>query len=1011
MLKLILRRKILVTLVTVLIIILGGYSLTKLDQVLLPEVEFDQAYAIVSAGDMSAAEVERSITNPLEQRIQGVDGVEDIDSTTAIGQSSIYIMIESGRGHEVSQEVTSIVQSTTADIAGITDVVTDQVGTTQNYEFYMDISNGDMDKMTEFAEDILEPRLENLAEVDNVSLMGNQSYEMAVEFDREAVNDNALDISKVTSVIQQTNTEATLGELSAEQNEPSLRWQTKSQSVEDVEHIQIPTQTGFIDLQEIANVTLKPLASSSYVWKNGTKDFIFIQIGRSANTTQIEMAESVRTEVNDIREEGLISGFELNEMVAQADYIQDSIDGISSNILVGGILAIVILLLFLRNLRATVIIGVSIPTSILLTFITMWILDYSFNILTLIGLGLGIGMMVDSAIVILESIYRKKEEGLNSVTAVIHGTKEVATAVIASMLTTIAVFLPIGIMGGEVGQFMILLSVVVATTLISSVIVAFTLIPTLAEKFLKLPKKKKRNDSTIVNSYGNFVAWIVKQKRNSFSVVFIFFLLFVGSVFLVPKIPMNIMPDMLNRYSELLVDVESGLTVEEREELTNKINETLIEIDDVESNHLIDESGSFYTFINMTKGEDITREQEEVNEDILQSLRNLSEDTPIKSVQSMMSVSTGYPVQVQISGEDFEQLQILGEDFSKELEQIHGIEEVSNSIERTSVEKVVELKENAMEDAGLSENQIRQFIQQVFLDMPIGEVTVSEESIPLNLKWGKKTTTEDALLGLKVPTQNGEEPLSTFIELQSVQVPNEISHHNGERYITISADTSDTDLGSVNREVQQLIDNIESPLGYTISVAGDLEEQQELMQDMILILAISIFLVYLVMAVQFNHLSHPLIVMSVIPMTIVGVIAGLYITQQELSVMSGMGIIMLIGIVLNNAILLVDRANQLRKKGYTLIESISEAGKNRIRPIFMTTLTTAGGMLPLALAGGISGNYQAPMAIAIISGLLFATLITLVLIPAVYQISHIIGNGFQRVFKKKKSTRLDDLAG
>ncbi|MFD2042999.1 efflux RND transporter permease subunit [Ornithinibacillus salinisoli] len=1014
MLNFILKRKILVSLVTVLIIILGGYSLTKLDQVLLPEVEFDQAYALISAGDMSAAEVERKITNPVEQGIQGIDGVEEVNSTTVIGQSSIYIMVESGRGDEVAGEISSVVQSATADVSGITEVLTDQIGTTQDYEFYLDLSDGDMDEMTDFAEDILEPRLENLNEVNDVALMGNQAYEVAIEFDRDAMMENAIDVSQVIAVIQDTNTEATLGQLTEEEAEPSLRWQSQLNSVEEVEQIQILTPTGFIDLEEVASVSMQPLASSTYVWKNGTKDFIFIQVGRSANTTQIELAEAVRAEIADIRDEGLVSEFELNEMVAQADYIEDSIDGVSKNIVIGGILAIVILLLFLRNIRATTIISISIPTSILLTFITMWILDYSFNILTLIGLGLGIGMMVDSAIVILESIYRKKEEGLEAAKAVIEGTKEVATAVIASMLTTIVVFLPMGIMGGEVGQFMILLSVVVATTLISSVIVSFTLIPTLAEKFLKLRKKQKKKDSKIVNGYGNIAAWIVKKKRNSFAVLFLFFILFVGSLFLIPKIPMNIMPDMLNRYSELFVDVEPGLSVEEREELAQSINDTLMEIEDVESNHLIDESGSYYVLINMTKGDDITREQDEVNDEILRSLRDLAEDTPIDSVQSMMSVSAGSSVQVQISGEDFDQLQTLAEEFGGELEKIDGIEAVTHSVERTSVEKVIQLNEDAIEDAGLTENQIKHFVQQAFLDMQVGEVMVNEDNIPLTLKWEDQTTSEDALLDLEVPTASGEEePLSTFMELENVDIPNEISHHNGERYITISADTSGTDLGTVNREVQNLLDEFETPNGYVIDVAGDLEAQQELMQDMILILAISIFLVYLVMAVQFNHVAHPLIVMSVIPMTIVGVILGLFITQLELSVMSGMGVIMLIGIVLNNAILLIDRTNQLRRKGYPFIESISEAGKNRIRPIFMTTFTTTGGMLPLALASGTAGNYQGPMATAIISGLLFATLITLALIPAVYRIFHSIGNGFQRVFKKKKKeeSKLEDLVG
>lgn len=242
-----------------------------------------------------------------------------------------------------------------------------------------------------------------------------------------------------------------------------------------------------------------------------------------------------------------------------------------------------------------------------------------------------------------------------------------------------------------------------------------------------------------------------------------------------------------------------------------------------------------------------------------------------------------------------------------------------------------------------------------------------------------------------------------------MDTPNEITHDDGERLITISANIEDRDLGSINRDIQELIEDFDSPTGYTVAVAGDLEEQQQLIQEMVMILGIAIFLVYFVMAVQFNSLTHPIVVMSVIPMTVVGVILGLLVTQRELSIMSGMGVVMLIGIVLNNAILLIDRTNQLRKEGYSVTDALVEAGKNRVRPIFMTTLTTVGGMLPLALASGTSGNYQAPMATVIISGLLFATLITLLLIPTMYRLFDAAGNGMKRIGKGKRKVHNKDV--
>ncbi|WP_077624307.1 efflux RND transporter permease subunit [Sediminibacillus massiliensis] len=985
LLRFILNRKILVGLIAVLVVMVGGYAVLKLDKELFPPMDLGGAYTEINAGDMSAIEVERSITSPLERTLLGMDGIESVSSTSTIGRSSFSMTFEEGTGDDFFEKVDAAINSATAEMPEVIDVESGEIGTNQAYEFFMDVSGGSMEEMTDFAKDVLQPRLEELPEVRDVSLAGTQENEVSIKLDRDKLAESGLDINQVVGAIQEANSESTLGQLTGEDSSPTLRWNSKLESVEEVKNIEIPTAEGLLTLEDFSSVTLDSVESSSFVWKNGTKDFIFVQVGRMADVTQLEMAAAIRSEIEKIRNEGLVDGFKLTEMVAQADYVQDSIDGVTGNILIGAAIAIAILLLFLRSVRATIIIGVSIPTSVLLTFAAMWLFDYSFNILTLIGLGLGIGMMVDSSIVILESIYRKKEQGHANLEAVLTGTQEVATAVFASMLTTIVVFLPIGMVGGELGQFMIILSFVVTFTLISSVVVSFTLIPSLAEKFLTLRKQKKRDkEGPITKLYTPVVSWIVKKKRYSLAVIAIFFAMFAGSLFLVTKIPMTIMPDVFNRYSELMVDVETGVSPEEKE-VVEKINTTLLSIKDVETNYVMDNGSMFYTIINMNKEEEITREQKDINEEIMSSLRALEDDTPLLNVQSAMSGGGGYPIQVNIKGEDFQELETLANGFKKDLGKIEGIVGVTSSIERTSPEEVVVLNEQQIEKDGLSKSLIKQQMEQAFAQIPAGEITVDDETVPLSVTWDEQTNSKSDLLDLSIFTAEGKEKtLAAFASLNTIETPNEITHDDGERYLSISADIEGRDLGTINREVQRLIENYETPDGYSLSTAGDLEQQQELIMDMVVVFGIAIFLVYLVMAVQFNHLGHPFIVMSVIPMTIVGVIIGLFLTQRELSALSAMGVVMLIGIVLNNAILLIDRTKQMRSQGLPVDIALIKAGKDRIRPIFMTTLTTVGGMLPLALASGTSGNYQAPMATVIISGLLFATFITLLLIPAVY---------------------------
>ncbi|WP_432362581.1 efflux RND transporter permease subunit [Sporosarcina sp. UB5] len=1010
-LEFIVRKKVLVGLLTVLIVALGSFAVVKLDKEIMPSVGMDGAFVYIDVGDMVAVDVERFITSPLEQKLTGIDGVEEVQSTTTVGSSSLNITIARGQSEEVMKEIDKVLNETKAERPEIREAIANQYGVRHGYEFFMDLSGDDLQVMTTFAKDVLEPRLESLKEVQDVNLSGVAEHEVSIAFKRDEMMKHGLDISQVAGFIAQANSEATLGKLQDGKDASLLRWNSKLTNIDDVKRIEIPTAEGFIQLKEIADVSLSTRENSSFVWKNGTKELVFIQVGRAANVTQIDMAKAVRAEIQKMRDEGLVKGFTLNEMVAQADIVQESIDGVVVNILIGSVVAIAILLLFLRNVRATLIIAVSIPTSVLLTFLTVYILGYSLNMLTLIGLGLGIGMMVDSSIVILESIYRHRELGLAKFEAVLAGTKEVAGAVFASMLTTIVVFLPIGFIGGGLGEFMIILAIVVAITLISSVLVAFTLIPALSDNFLRYRgARDARKESRFVKGYNTFVSWIVEKKRRSLLVIAIFFGLFAGSLFLVNKIPMTVMPDVFNRYNEIVVALETGVEPVEKERLAHLMNDTLAKIDDVQSSYVLDTGGSeMFVIVNMTKGDDIVLEQKDVNELLLRTLREFQDTEPIRTVQLAMSGISGSPVQVMVKGDDFDHLQVLANDFMGKLGKVEGIVGITNSMERTSEEKRIVLNEKAIADAGLSQLQVKQFIEQAFINMPVGQMMIDGENVPLLVSWGTKTNSREALLNLEIPTLEGDKKLATFINFETVRTPIEITHIGGERFISVSADIEGRDLGAINRDVQKVINEFNAPAGYAIEVAGDMEQQQQLMFEMLLVLGIALFLVYSVMAVQFNHLGHPLIVMSVIPMAIIGVIIGLFVTQMELNLLSGMGIIMLIGIVLNNAILLIDRTNQLRREGMSVQEALVEAGRNRVRPIFMTTLTTVGGMLPLALASGASGNYQAPLATVLISGLLFATFITLLLIPSVYRLftkTEKVAEAVTAKRKKRVATRL-----
>lgn len=1005
MFKLLLERKIAVGLMVVLVLIVGVFSINKLDKELLPSIDFDMVMISVNAGNMPVSEVEERVTGPLENMLNQTDGVKSFQSSSMVGSSSVLVEIEEGRLNDVRGLIEAGSSSLESQINGVNFIHVTPMSTDQGYEFFMEISGGSMEEMSEFARTVVEPRIESLSSVRDVQLSGLEEKEYIIEFDLEKLNDHGLDITQTAGLLQQSNLDTTLGELSAEENNTSVRWDTAFSSTEQIEETKIPSAAGPVNLKDVAKISVETNPNSSAAWKDGSRDFIFVEIGRADGYTQLEMADEIRMEVGDIKESGL--NFSFNEIVNQADYVSSSLDGVSQNILIGSVLALLTLVVFLRNLRATSIIGLAIPVSILLTFAVMWMFGYSLNMLTLIGLGLGIGMMVDASIVILESIYRKKEQGYTGTEAVTKGVKEVAGAVIASMLTTVVVFVPVGLFGGDFGVFILILSVVVVIALVSSVVVSFTLIPALSENFLRLRKKdrKLKKTGSITELYGSLISWLCGKKRRRYSLILMFFLVFGASVALTTKVPITLMPDVYDRYFETGVAFEDGLTPAEREEIVKAAHEKLASVPDVETTIFIDDPQYLLTLVNMTKGDNITTPQEEVNTAINEALRELEDEYPVAGAGMIMGPMGGAPVQLMIKGDSLAEIEEISGKLTTELEEIEGLVNVGTSVENTTEELQFVFNEKALDENGLTTIDIFGQLQGSFSPIPIGEAAVSDEIIPIKAKTNKVIDSEDALADFEVLSSAGLNPLSDYMSLERISMPVKIDRDNGERYVTVSGEVEGRDLGSVSRDVQSVLRNFDVPSGYTIAMAGDLEAQQEMIMDLLVVVGISIFLVYLVMAVQFNSLSHPIIVMSIIPMTLIGAILALLITQRELSVISALGVLMLIGIVLNNAILLIDRAKQLRKEGLTADEAVKEAGKNRLRPIFMTTLTTVGGMLPLALASGSGSAYQAPLATIIIGGLLFATLITLLLIPSVYMLFEDIGNGLRKLFKRKNKDK------
>lgn len=1008
MLQFLLKRKLLVGLLVFLTFGIGLYSFSKLDRELFPDITFNQAMIHITTQEMPAEDIEQIVTEPVEQMLVTIEEVEDTFSTTTMHDSTIYVNLSGKESRQVVADIENKVTQITNQIDLVDDVLVMQAQTSGDYEFVLTISEADIDEMTSFANDIVKKRLEALKEVSEVMIAGAEEKEIVITLDEEKLKRYELSKDIVIQQIEQLNNPQTLGSLEKDPEKRSLRWHDTLQSKKDIENIPLKTNDGIKVLKEVANVKEETKANTNVAWKDGSTDFLLVQVARTKDVTAIDMTEAVRQEIANIKAT-FDNGIELDEVVAQADYVKNSIDGVKDNVIAGGIIAIVVLLLFLRNIRATIIVSLSIPASILLTFMTMIFLDYSFNLFTLIGLGLGIGMLVDAAIVVLESIFKKKQLGYNNLTAVIEGTKEVFGAVVASMLTTIVVFVPFVLLDEEVGKIAIILTVVIAVTLISSVLVAFTFIPVLSENFLKV-KKKKRSRLRLIDRYGTIVSWLSLKKRRRIGIIGLFIIVLVSSFFLLARIPVKFMPDILDRYTEVVVELETGTTNAKKAEIAREIDQALKRIRDVESSIVMDNLGFLFVIVNMTDEAEKTMEQDKVNELIMENLRSLSDDFPIEYVMSTTDGIEDIPVELRIYGENFATLDKLADDVKERLEELSSISDAKIDQSEVSEQYAVTLREKKLKDANLSASEMYHFIQEQFADVKVGDIVHDTQKTPIIVRNEQTPQTKKELLNKTISNGLTEEKLSSFISLEKTDMVNEINRENGERYISIYAEIDEGQTPNVYAEINDMLENIPIDRDYAIEVVGDLEEQQEAMADLVIIFMIALFLVFLIMAVQFNSLKHPFVILFIVPFTITGVLIGLAMTQKEFNIMAGIGAIMLLGIVLNNGILLIDRIKQLREANVSLHDAVVDAGKDRIRPIFMTTLTTAGGMLPLALATDATSGYQASLAVVVISGLLFSTLITLILIPCIYLLLEDMNRGIRKLFRRNKKRRKQEVA-
>ncbi|MGL5752210.1 MAG: efflux RND transporter permease subunit [Paraclostridium sp.] len=750
---------------------------------------------------------------------------------------------------------------------------------------------------------------------------------------------------------------------------------------------------GEIRVEDVATVEFTDNSSETYTNINGNEGVI-LTFQKSSSYSTTEVTKSINEEIKEISQSD--ENIHITTLMDQGVYIDMIVDSVLSNLVYGGILAILVLLIFLKSFKTTIVVAFSIPISLLFALVLMYFSGVTLNIISLSGLALGVGMLVDNSIVVIENIYRLKNEGMSSAKAAIYGTKQVATAISASTLTTICVFLPIVFTEGMTKQLFVDMGLTIAYSLVASLLVALTVVPAMASNLINnVEDKQHKWFDKFVNVYEVLLKKSLKHKW----VVLLFAIGLLGfSGYSALRMGTSFMPAMDSTQMSVTMTMPKESKRSETIERSNEFIDKVLTIEDVETIGALEGSQmgpmasgdmSFYIILK----EDKKHSNIEVEEMIYDKTKDMNCEIDVMASNMDMSALGGSGIAIQIKGSELDKLQEISKDIMKVIESVKGTKDITNGLEEADSEVRIVVDKNKAMEYGLTVAQVYQIIAKELETEKIStNVSIENKEYPVIIAKDNDIS-RDTILEQKIKANKGNEEveikLSEIAKAEEAKSLNSINRDNQSRYMTVNAGLeSGYNIGLVSREVEDKLKDFEVPTGYSIEMQGENETITKSLRDMVLMGAMAITFVYLIMVAQFGSLLSPFIVMFTIPLAFTGGLLALLITGQEISVTSMLGFLVLSGVVVNNGIVFVDYINQLRQEGRSKKDAILKTGRDRIRPVLMTASTTILAMSTMAMGVGMGAEMSQGLAIVTIGGLLYSTILTLFIIPILYDLLH-----------------------
>jgi len=1004
------KQPVFATMVMVALAVLGiaSYQQLKVDQ--FPDVDFPIVTVTTRYPGASPETIERDVTRKIEESINTIEGVKHIESSSQEGFSNIMVVFHLEIPSQVAaQDIRGKIASIRGELpTQIEEPIVLRMDPSAMPIISVAVEAKGMNPLaaSDLAEKLVKRRLETVSGVGAVNLVGESEREMQVLVDRTKLDAYHVALADVIRAVRAENIDAPAGSAKRPETEALVRVGVRGKTAEQIAEIPVKQMGGAtIYVRDVAKVVDGAEERKNLAFFN-ERPALALDVLKQSGANTVAVADGVRAAVEKLSGE-LPPGVSLRIVRDDSTFIRESIHDVNTTMIIGGILTVLIVFVFLNSWRSTVITGLALPISVISAFTVMRMFGFTINVLTLMGLSLAIGMLIDDAIVVRENIVRHLQRGKDHFDAARDGTAEIGLAVMATTFTIIAVFVPVAFMGGMVGRFFYEFGITVAAAVLVSLFVSFTLDPMLSSRWVDPDVEQNRHNSIIGHVLERFNNWFddlhTKYERalgwalrHRLAVLGIATAAFVGSLPILMILGGDFMPDFNRGEYQITFKATPGSTLEETGERARQVIERLKTLPDVEHTYTsIGEAGTtyrpvtegtIYVKLKTSKGKTFSQ--------VLDEARAVIKDVPSLTFALTEAGQFGQkPIQISVRGSDIDELDRISRQLMQKMAAIPGVTDLETSQEKSKPELRVQVDRQRASDLGISSEMIAATLRAGVVGEVASQVedaTGESDDVRVRLASSQRRFSQD-LLDLSIPTDaetaSGDKitvPLREVASAEPASGPSTIRRKDLRREVRISANASNRPLGDIMSDFEKAAATIELPAGYDIVSGGDAEELKDMFKNMFQALALAVIFIYLILASQFGSFTHPFSIMLSLPLSLVGVAVGLLITSDTLNIMSMIGLIMLMGLVTKNAILLVDFTNQARKEGLDRNDALIKAGSTRLRPIIMTTLAMIFGMLPLAFAIGAGAEMRAPMARAVIGGLITSTMLSLIVVPVVY---------------------------